>query len=87
VQNESGVIHIVAERMEDLSPLLRRLSEDTGLVEATARADEVKRPPPAPERHRHPRAGDALVLALRERPVLVEDRDAAAAMPKGRNFH
>ncbi|MCC6780348.1 MAG: error-prone DNA polymerase, partial [Hyphomicrobiales bacterium] len=27
LQNESGVIHLVAERMEDLSPLLRRLSE------------------------------------------------------------
>ena len=30
LQNESGVIHVVAERMEDLSPLLRRLSEGRG---------------------------------------------------------
>jgi error-prone DNA polymerase len=28
LQNEKGVIHIVAEHFEDLSPLLRRLSED-----------------------------------------------------------
>ena len=28
LQNEKGVIHIVAERFEDLTPLLRRLSED-----------------------------------------------------------
>jgi error-prone DNA polymerase len=39
LQNASGVIHVVAEHMEDLSPLLRRLSEDTALVETTARAD------------------------------------------------
>src|SRR5262249_33304455 len=30
VQSESGVIHIVADRVDDLSPLLRRLSEDPG---------------------------------------------------------
>ena len=29
LQNDSGVIHVVAEHMEDLSPLLPRLSEDT----------------------------------------------------------
>jgi len=28
LQNEKGVIHIVAEHFEDLSPLLRTLSED-----------------------------------------------------------
>ena len=28
LQNEKGVIHVVAEQIEDLSPLLRTLSED-----------------------------------------------------------
>jgi len=41
LQSESGVIHVVAERVEDLTPLLRRLSQDHGCVEALARADAV----------------------------------------------
>ncbi len=77
LQNESGVIHVVADRIEDLSPLLRRLSEETELVETIAYADAVKRA--AAERSRHPRSGDALVLALKDNPATV--------MPKGRNFH
>jgi DNA polymerase III alpha subunit len=89
LQNASGVIHVVAEHMEDLSALLRRLSEDTALVETTARADAVKRP--TLERHRHPRAGDALVLSLKDKPPLPDTfghaDHPAAVMPKGRNFH
>ena len=89
LQNAAGVIHVVADHMEDLSPLLRRLSEDTPLAETVARADAVKRP--VVERHRHPRAGDALVLSLKERPALPEtfapSDHPAKVMPKGRNFH
>ncbi len=77
LQSESGVIHVVADRIEDLSPLLRQLSEEHDLTETAARADGVKRP--SAERPRHPRSGDALVLALRDSPATV--------MPKGRNFH
>ena len=55
LQNESGVIHVVAERVEDLTALLRRLSADHGCVEALARADAVKHPAaPDPHPHRHP---------------------------------
>jgi hypothetical protein len=43
VQNDSGVIHVVAEDMRDATPLLARLS-DGPPPEATARADAVKRP-------------------------------------------
>jgi DNA polymerase III alpha subunit len=77
LQNESGVIHVVADRIEDLSPLLRRLSEEKDLIETAARADAVRRS--SAERPRHPRSGDALVLALKDNPATV--------MPKGRNFH
>jgi error-prone DNA polymerase len=42
LQNEFGVIHVVAERLDDLTSLLRRLAEDTGCVEALAKADQVK---------------------------------------------
>jgi error-prone DNA polymerase len=34
LQNEQGVIHVVADRIEDLTPMLRRLSEDPAPAEA-----------------------------------------------------
>lgn len=34
LQNEQGVIHVVADKIEDLTPMLRRLSEDPEPVEA-----------------------------------------------------
>ena len=43
MQEESGVIHVVAQRLEDLTPLLARLA-DGPAVESLARCDEVKRP-------------------------------------------
>jgi len=88
LQNEQGVIHVVAERLDDLTPLLRRLSDQGTTIEALARCDEVKRPGPETRAPRHPRAGDALVRLLREEPALAEELLATkAAMPKGRNFH
>ena len=71
LQNESGVIHIVAEEMQDLSPLLRRLSEDPACVRVLTDADAIKHDHTRralAERPRHPRAGDALVVSLKERP-------------------
>ena len=87
LQSASGVIHVVMEHIEDLTPLLRRLSDDHECVRALAHADEARRPPI--ERHRHPRAGDSLVIALKETPILADELTAATArvMPKGRNFH
>jgi hypothetical protein len=89
LQNEKNVIHIVADRFEDLTHLLRRLSDQGGRIDATAPVDEIKRP--VISRQRHPRAGDALVTMLKEgRPVLEElalVQSTAKVMPKGRNFH
>ena len=42
LQSELGVIHIVAERMNDLTPMLGLLSEAGATIGALARADEVK---------------------------------------------
>src|SRR5262249_4062967 len=54
LQNEFGVIHVIAERLDDLTPLLRQLAHDTGCVEALAHGDAAGRlpsnrplPPPA----------------------------------------
>ncbi len=87
LQNASGVIHVVTEKIEDLTPLLRRLSDQNGYVDALAHADEGRRPPV--ERHRHPRAGDALVTLLKEKPPVPDEfiAQTARVMPKGRNFH
>src|SRR5947207_5317529 len=70
LQNPSGVIHGVMERIEDLTPLLRRLSDAHGAVDIRAPADQARRP--IAERHRHPRADDSLVTLLKETPALGE---------------
>ena len=44
MQKESDVIHVVAHRLDDLTPLLARLTQDLPPIESLARADAVKRP-------------------------------------------
>jgi error-prone DNA polymerase len=44
LQNEAGVIHVVAETLEDLTPMLGLLWAQGGGVSSLARADEVRRP-------------------------------------------
>ncbi len=89
LQNEKGVIHIVADRFEDLTFLLGRLSDNDVELDRIASIDEIKRP--VISRQRHPRAGDALVTMLKEEKPAVEELAAAhhtaKVMPKGRNFH
>jgi error-prone DNA polymerase len=87
VQNASGVIHVVAEQIDDLTPLLRDLSDEKIGNGGIARADEVRRP--QAERHRHPRSGDSLVTLFKEAPGSHDDiaMRTAKVMPKGRNFH
>ncbi|MFL4967620.1 MAG: hypothetical protein ACJ8EU_02745, partial [Xanthobacteraceae bacterium] len=69
----------------------RRLTEGDARIDTRAHADATKCGDdfqrPAVERHRHPRAGDALVTSLKEKPDLFDVTLAAAVMPKGRNFH
>ncbi len=88
LQNESGVIHVVAERLDDLTPLLRRLAADAGCIDALARCDELKRP--IPENRTPLRAGNSLTALLREEPQLADELATAAkvraALPKGRDF-
>jgi error-prone DNA polymerase len=87
LQSASGVIHVVMEHIEDLTPLLRRLSDGHECINALAHADEARRPPV--ERHRHPRSGDSLVTLFKELPAGAVEVAAQTArvMPKGRNFH
>ena len=89
LQSEQGVIHIVAERMNDLTPMLGLLSEAGHTIGALARADEAHRTEPTETRKRQgnrfaqlPRLDDP--RAPPSPPI--ETVDIAEAMPAGRNF-
>ena len=91
LQNEKGVIHVVADHFEDLTSLLGRLS-DFEVVEGGAQRITT----PQPNRQRHPRSGDTLVTLFRNDEQTAQDLGLEqkravggvhAVMPKGRNFH
>ena len=89
LQNASGVIHVVADKIEDLTHLLRLLSHEGAEIDTSAHVDEGRRP--VASRQRHPRRlGDALVTAFKDK-VLADELGAGGnahdVMPKGRNFH
>ncbi|MFN0025123.1 MAG: DNA polymerase III subunit alpha, partial [Parvularculaceae bacterium] len=75
LQIEQGIVHVIAERLHDYSPLLARLSEGD-FQPALAHADEVRRP--AADARAHPRPHPRNVR---------HDLGAEKVMPKGRNFH
>jgi error-prone DNA polymerase len=90
LQSEQGVIHIVAERMTDLTPMLGLLSEAAPTIGALARADEAHRTEPTETRKRQgnrfaqpPRLDDPRAKA--PSPPM-DTVDIAEAMPAGRNF-
>ncbi|MGH6922833.1 MAG: error-prone DNA polymerase [Propylenella sp.] len=90
VQSEQSVIHVVAERLEDLSPLLSLLSADPLGAGGIAPTDEVRRPVDELRQATKPNSRMARMLA--EEPELAEELRAMseathAVMPKGRNFH
>jgi len=89
LQSEQGVIHIVAERMHDLTPMLGLLSEEGRTISALAHADEVRRPQMTMAQKRQgarfaqtPRFDDPRT-SLKPSP---ETGEVAQAMPAGRNF-
>ncbi|MEA2758873.1 MAG: error-prone polymerase [Methylobacteriaceae bacterium] len=80
LQNESSVIHVIADQMEDLTPLLGLLSGRGAGLSALARADEVKRPQNLRVK--------ADIAAHAQRLVQAEMQSEMREMlPKGRNFH
>lgn len=80
LQCEKDVIHIVAEKMDDLTSWLTELSEKARSIDTFARADEVRRP-----------GVDHRVKAARSRRLAPPAQDeliteTSSVMPKGRNF-
>ena len=86
-QAASGVIHVVAETIEDLTPLLSVLADDADDLKSLARADEAGRDSYDPREGlaRHPR----MVRFFQKPPDAAKQVAEASAkvMPKGRNFH
>ena len=79
VQSESGVIHVVADRLDDLTVLLAQLADHGADIDGLARADEVRRPC---EDHREAQAlggrHQRLVQLMRDMPELAADLDVTA---------
>ncbi|MGD9738752.1 MAG: error-prone DNA polymerase [Bauldia sp.] len=89
IQSESGVIHVIADHMEDHTAMLASLTAERVDLEALSRADEVRKPghdvrgerrskgPP----FRHPRHEP---IPADMKAIIEETR---SVLPKGRNFH
>jgi error-prone DNA polymerase len=75
LQSESGVIHVIAQKLMNFTPLLAKLSASP-FIPTITNADEVKRPVEMDTR-KHPRN---VRHKLSVEPI-------AKVMPKGRNFH
>jgi error-prone DNA polymerase len=93
LQNDAGIIHVVADRLEDVTGLLSMLADDATPVDSIARADEVRRPQPDARDRRvaaeEKRRGRTPRLDAPELPLAALDVPARAtrhALPKGRNF-
>jgi error-prone DNA polymerase len=90
LQNEMGVIHVIADRMEDWTPSLGQLSDEGRTIETLAPSDEVKHPQLSVARKRQGNRfaqvqlfGDPAAPASPSEP----ERELKRALPAGRNFH
>jgi error-prone DNA polymerase len=82
LQSQSGVIHVVADHLEDLTPMLMRLATAGPPIDTLSCGDEIQHPGPgsrSPEYIERQRA--------RQRLLGLTPREAEEAMPRGRNFH
>jgi error-prone DNA polymerase len=88
LQNESGVIHVVAERLEDWTPTLGLLSEEGRSLDALVPADEVKRPQmPVSKKRQGNRFAQAPLFASPAPAPAPVAPELKRALPAGRNFH
>ncbi len=86
LQNQSGVIHVVADHLEDITPMLGLLRREARRFGVNDRADEVLRPS-ADAREKKKLRQLRLGLPARAAPEGEAAAQVAEVMPKGRNFH
>ncbi len=90
VQSESNVIHVVAERAEDLTPLLGVLSRQGQEIEQSfaPACKIIGRPSPKPEQKGQGEAAPETLLFPAEAAVAKDKASVALkrVLPKGRNF-
>lgn len=90
LQSANGVIHVVAEHLEDLTSALGILQREARRFGASERADEALRPTAD---HRQKKRVLQIERLVQERAVTkgIAEQSAAAetasVMPRGRNFH
>ncbi len=90
LQSSEGVIHVVAEHLEDMTDLLGQLSVAKFADAALAHADEVRRP--VIELAAKIQPGRGLAELVRDVPEVAKDyadlaQKARRTLPGGRNFH
>ncbi|MBP2237693.1 error-prone DNA polymerase [Sinorhizobium kostiense] len=85
LQSESGVIHVVAEYIEDMTPMLGLLRNEARRFGKSERADETLRPTAdARDKRKLQQLRSAQPTPERQPDAA---SDVAEVMPKGRNFH
>jgi error-prone DNA polymerase len=78
VQAESGVIHVVADQLEDLTVWLARLADQGGDIDSLTRADEVRRSVEDQREMSSVGGRNRLERLMREMPELIGDLDVTA---------
>ena len=89
LQKQGEVIHVVAHRIEDLTPRLAELSELGPTIHSLAHSDHVRRP--LPQSANRPYSEKRVAKLMRDMPEFQEDieelaKRSAKVMPRGRNF-
>ncbi|MEM7214174.1 MAG: error-prone DNA polymerase [Pseudomonadota bacterium] len=92
LQSVDSVIHVVANHVEDLTPMLSVLHDSDVAIESLANADEVRRP--VKDIRNKIKPASRLKRLLNDAPELKTDyvklaaqKQARKVLPKGRNFH
>jgi error-prone DNA polymerase len=86
LQSESGVIHVVVDRAEDLTPLLGLLSRQSGEISGSVHANAVKQSHQGSRQITHETEPDLFNVKAAHTTTDPRD-DVSQVLPKGRNFH
>lgn len=87
LQSESGVIHVVVDQIEDMTPMLGLLQREARHFGVSDRSDEALRP--TADRRQKKRVTVAAHFGKGDlgKTARTEIVETASVMPKGRNFH